>query len=66
MEFVLREIFWKYLKWIFLNKSIIYRPLEQIRDNYPKYVATTDILLQKRNGINHINLVDFMKNGSMF
>lgn len=43
-----------------------YRPLEQIRDNYPKYVATTDLLLQKRNGINHINLIDFMKNGSMF
>jgi len=28
-----------------------YRPLEQIRDNYPKYIATTDTLLQRRNGI---------------
>lgn len=43
-----------------------YRPLEQIRDNYPKYVATTDFLLQKRNGIRHINLIDFMKEGKLF
>lgn len=43
-----------------------YRPLEQIRDNYPKYVATTDLLLQKRNGIRHINLIDFMKEGKLF
>ncbi|MCM1155381.1 MAG: ATP-binding protein [Roseburia sp.] len=43
-----------------------YRPLEQIRDNYPKYVATTDFLLQQRNGIHHINLVDFMKEGKDF
>ncbi len=37
-----------------------YRPLETIRDNYPKYVMTTDYLLQKRNGISHVNLMDFM------
>lgn len=43
-----------------------YRPLEQIRDNYPKYVATTDYLIQKRNGIKHINIIDFMKNGERF
>ena len=43
-----------------------YRPLEQIKDNYPKYVATTDFLLQKRNGINHVNLIDFMKEGKTF
>lgn len=43
-----------------------YRPLESIRDNYPKYVATIDPLLQQRNGIAHINLVDFMKNGKEF
>lgn len=38
-----------------------YAPLEMIRDNYPKYVATTDYLLQKRNGIRHINLLEFMR-----
>ncbi len=43
-----------------------YRPLEQIRDNYPKYVMTTDFLLQKRNGIHHVNLMDFMKEGKTF
>lgn len=43
-----------------------YRPLEIIKDNYPKYVATTDFLLQKRNGIYHINLIDFMKEGKDF
>ena len=43
-----------------------YRPLEMIRDNYPKYVVTTDYLLQKRNGILHVNLMDFMKDGKIF
>ena len=43
-----------------------YKPLEAIKDNYPKYVATLDPLLQQRNGILHINLVDFMKNGRSF
>ena len=37
-----------------------YRPLEDIRDNYPKYLMTTDFILQKRNGIKHVNLMDFM------
>ena len=43
-----------------------YRPLESIRDNYPKYVVTVDPLLQQRNGIVHINLIDFMKDGKEF
>jgi len=38
-----------------------YASLEMIRDNYPKYVLTTDYLLQKRNGIRHANLLEFMK-----
>jgi len=38
-----------------------YKPLEMIKDNYPKYVITTDYILQKRNGIQHVNLIDFMK-----
>ena len=37
-----------------------YRVLESIRDNYRKYVMTTDYLLQKRNGILHVNLMDFI------
>jgi len=43
-----------------------YAPLEMIQDNYPKYVMTTDYLLQKRNGIRHVNLIDFMKTHSKF
>ena len=43
-----------------------YAPLERINDNNPKYVATTDFLLQKRNGIRHINLMEFMKEKSLF
>ncbi len=43
-----------------------YRPLECIHDNYAKYVATTDYALQKRNGIRHINLMEFMTSESKF
>ena len=43
-----------------------FRPLEQIRDNYTKYVLTTDYLLQKRNGIRHENLLEFMKKDKDF
>lgn len=43
-----------------------YRPLEGIRDNYAKYVMTTDRLLQKRNGILHVNLENFILSGSCF
>ena len=43
-----------------------YRPLEMIRDNYPRYVMTTDFILQRRNGISHVNLADFMRNGTEF
>ncbi len=43
-----------------------YKPLEQIKDNYPKYVVTTDYLLQKRNGIQNVNLMDFMKSNETF
>ena len=43
-----------------------YRPLERVHDNYAKYVATTDYTLQKRNGIKHINLMQFMTSESKF
>ena len=43
-----------------------YRVLESIRDNYAKYVATTDYMLQKRNGIKHVNLMEFMTSESLF
>lgn len=43
-----------------------YTPLELIKDNYPKYVVTTDYLLQKRNGIKHVNLMEYLKTGGLF
>lgn len=44
-----------------------YRPLESISgDNYPKYLLTTDSLLQRRNGIIHVNLMEFIKSGRRF
>ncbi|MCR5484056.1 MAG: ATP-binding protein [Clostridiales bacterium] len=43
-----------------------YRPLETVKDNYPKYVLTTDYLLQHRNGIRHMNLLDFIRSGNRF
>ena len=43
-----------------------YAPLEAAKDNYPKYVVTTDYLLQKRSGIRHVNILEFIKNGAKF
>jgi predicted AAA+ superfamily ATPase len=43
-----------------------YRPLESIRDNYPKYVITRDSLIQLRNGITHVNISTHMKDGKEF
>ena len=43
-----------------------YKPLESITDNYPKYVVTTDYLLQNRSGIKNVNIIDFMKEGKLF
>lgn len=37
-----------------------YRPFTKIQDNYPKYLFTIDQLLQKRDGIIHCNLIDFI------
>ena len=44
-----------------------YRALESIKgDNYPRYLLTTDSFLQKRNGIIHANLIDFIRCGTKF
>ena len=43
-----------------------YRSLENIKDNYPKYVMTTDWLLQNRNGIENVNLIEFISAGKRF
>lgn len=43
-----------------------YRPLESIKDNYPRYVVTTDYLLQQRSGIRNVNLIDFICKNEKF
>ena len=43
-----------------------YRSLEGIKDNYPKYVMTTDYLLQNRSGIANVNLIEFISAGKLF
>ncbi len=43
-----------------------YRSLEQIRDNYPKYVITRADPIQHRSGIKHVNAPDFMMGNRMF
>lgn len=37
-----------------------YAPFAKIRDNYPKYLLTMDSLLQKRDGVIHKNIMDFI------
>ena len=43
-----------------------YAPLEKISDNYPKFILTRNDNIQRRNGIFHMNLPDFMKRGQGF
>jgi len=44
-----------------------YKSLEAIKgDNYPKYVATMDKMIQERNGIRHVNIMDFIKENKQF
>ena len=43
-----------------------YRPLEKIRDNYPKYLITRNDLIQRRGGILHFNIAPFMKENKLF
>lgn len=43
-----------------------YRPFEQIKDNYPKYLLTRSDPIQQRNGIIHANIPEFMQEGRAF
>lgn len=43
-----------------------YAPLESVLDNYPKYVLTRNDMIQKRNGIVHKNIPEFMVEGELF
>ena len=43
-----------------------YRPLESIKDNYPKYVLTRNDPIQRRNGIIHMNIPKLIINEQRF
>ena len=43
-----------------------YRPFEQIKDNYPKYMLTRSDPIQQRDGIIHANIPEFMQEGRTF
>ena len=43
-----------------------YRPFEQIRDNYPKYLLTRSDPIQQRDGIIHANIPEFIQEGRAF
>ena len=73
-DFILKDI-WLNYSYVQVAYTILssretedreYASLENIKDNYPKYVMTTDYLIQKRNGIKHVNLFEFMKKGELF
>ncbi len=36
------------------------RPLKSINDNYPKYIISTDIINSEIEGIEHVNIVDWL------
>ena len=43
-----------------------YRPLVQIKDNYPKYLLTRSDPIQRRGGIIHFNIPEFMQERRAF
>lgn len=43
-----------------LNRE--FKPLMKVKDNYPKYVLTMDKFNHSRDGIDHINIINFLRN----
>lgn len=48
------------------TKDREYRPLEQIRDNWPKFVITRGDPIQSRGGIVHENVTELIGEGRTF
>jgi len=66
-DFVIRkreDYFYIQVSMTIADKSVEdreYRPFSFVRDNYPQYLFTLDPLLQKRDGVTHLNLLSFLK-----
>ena len=57
------EIEYYQVSWNILNKETQTRefmPLEIIKDNYPKFLLTTDSFTQSKNGIIHKNVFEWL------
>ncbi|GAB6013503.1 ATP-binding protein [Viscerimonas tarda] len=53
------------VSWNIDNEKTLERefsPLETIKDNYPKFLLTTDSFPQNRNGITHLNVFEWLLN----
>ena len=49
--------------WQMINESTVEREfgaLEKINDNYPKFLLTTDSFTQSRNGVQHLNVFNWL------
>lgn len=59
----LGEIEYYQVAWQMINENTTEREfgaLEKIKDNYPKYLLTTDSFTQNRNGVRHLNVFDWL------
>jgi len=57
------EIEYYQVAWQMTNESTVereFRALEKIKDNYPKFLLTTDSFTQDRAGIKHLNVFDWL------
>lgn len=43
-----------------------YRPFSLLRDGYPRYLLSMDKMLQRRDGVKHCNIVDFLLSRQQF
>ena len=48
------------MSWYIRYKCAEFTALQAIADNYPKYVLSMDEFSLGRNGIKHLNIVDFL------
>ena len=68
-DFIARKNFDKYF-YIQVSKTIAdekveereYKPFYEIKNMYPKYLFTSDVLLQDRDGVINVNIADFIYN----
>ena len=66
IDFVCRKMgekIYVQLTWELSHEDVIereFRPLLLVKDNYPKYVISTDEFNMSKDGIKHINILDFL------